>query len=381
MKKSWKYVLSALLVVLFASCIFCGCEVKTVQSGSSGSSGNSSGNSNSGNGSGGQNEQTVPKAEFSSGSGTASDPYVISQAYQWTNVGNHLSSCFVLSADLNLGDIQNLKPIGNSTAPFTGTLDGKNHKIHSAVISTTKNCGLFGVISGGTVKNLKFSDSRVTTTGGYSSEGLGGIAGQIKMGALVENCHLENISETTDISGKAGGIIGIVSSASKVRYCSTKASIKTESNMNHIGGLFGKVEGGSVDACWGVVSASFSSGVWHESGGIVSDFIGGKITNVYAEVTFGQLDGGIAHTSEGGCCTEFGLCFNGASSKSVPLYYEKAVAVNDTTSRYYNSTTIETANAILDSAEWSDNPLWKKGRLHPELVSYEEYLAVVGEAE
>lgn len=373
MKKSWKYFLSALLVVLFASCIFCGCEVKTVLSGSSGST-------NGGSGSGGQNEQTGPKAEFSSGSGTASDPYVISQAYQWTNVGNHLSSCFELSADLNLGDIQNLKPIGNSTAPFTGTFDGKNHKIHSAVISASKNCGLFGVISGGTVKNLKFSDSRVTTTEN-PSDGLGGIAGQIKMGALVENCHTENISESAYLHTYAGGIIGIVSSASKVRYCSTKASIKTVSNMNYIGGLFGKMEGGSVDACWGVVSASFSSGVWHESGGIVSEFIGGKITNVYAEVTFGQLDGGIAHTSEGGSCTEFGLCFNGASSKSVPLYYEKAVAVKDTTSHYYNSTTIETANALLDTSEWSDNPLWKKGKLHPELVSYEEYLAVAGEAE
>lgn len=391
MKKAWKYGISVLFVALFALSMLCGCGMfgfppsdnggessSGSSSGSSGgnSSGNSGGSSGSGSSGGGQTEKPAPKPEFASGSGTESDPYVISEGYQWANVANHLDAHYLLGADLNLGNLNNLQPIGDSTDPFMGTLDGQNHKIHSAEISSSSNCGLFGVVSGGTLKNINFSDSRLWT----GKDGLGSFAGQIKMGTVVENCHAINISCTTKIYGRAGGIVGIVSSASQVRYCSAKASFKTTSNMNHIGGLFGKVEGGSVDACWGIVTASFSSGVWHESGGIVSDFVGGSITNVYAEITFSMLDGGIAHTSEGGCCTKFGLCFNGDSSRTVPLYYEKGVAVTDTTSRYFNSTTIESSNDILDSDEWKDNKLWKKGKLHPELVSYEEYLALTAEA-
>ena len=366
--KKW---FTAIVTVTFMICLCLGLSACSGLFGGNSTNNEYGGSSggNSGNGSG-QTEQPANKPEFASGSGTESNPYIIAEPYQWLNIGKHLSSCLELSCDLNMGDIEDLSPIGDSANPFSGFLDGKNHNIHSAEIYASKNCGLFGVVSGGTLKNIRFSDSRL----GVKSDGLGSFSGQIKMGSLIENCHSENISCTTEIYGKAGGIVGIVSSASKVQYCSAKVSFKTTSNMNHIGGLFGKMEGGSVNACWGTISASFSAGVWHESGGIVSDFVGGTITNVYAEVTFGMLDGGIAHTSEGGCCAKFGLCFNGDSSLNVPLYYEKTVAVKDITSRYYNSTTIESSNNILDTDEWRDNKLWKKGKLHPELVSYEEYL-------
>lgn len=376
MKKVWKCGILVLLATLFALCALCGCSelFGPYPGGGNGSSGNGGTGGSGGNG-GGQIEQPASKPEFASGSGTEEDPYVISAGYQWENVAKHLDAHYVLGADLNLGDLNDLQPIGNTTAPFTGTLDGKNHKIHSADISSSSNCGLFGVVSGGSLKNINFSDSRLKA----GRDGLGSFAGQIKMGTVVENCHAINISCTTEIYGYVGGIVGIVSSASRVRYCSAKASCKTTSNMNHIGGLFGEMEGGSVDACWGVITANLSKGVWHESGGIVSDFVGGTITNVYAEITFSTLYGGIAYTSEGGCCAKFGLCFNGDSSRDVPLYYEKGVSVSDTTSHYYNSTTIESSNDILDSAEWKDNKFWKKGKLHPELVSYEEYLALTAE--
>ena len=85
--------------------------------------------------------------------------------------------------------------------------------------------------------------------------------------------------------------------------------------------------------------------------------------------------GAIAHSSSGGYGVKFGLCFNGASADKKELYYKTDVAVSDKTSRYYDSTAMEYANELLEEDEdWANNPLWKKGKLHPELVSYEEYL-------
>ncbi len=401
MKKVWKYGILVLFVALFALSTLCGCSIfgfpPSYNGGSSGggsssgssngsSSGNSGGSSSSGSGSsssGGQTEKPAPKPEFVSGSGTENDPYVISEGYQWANVANHLDAHYLLGADLNLGDLEDLKPVGDPTDPFTGTLDGKDHKIHSAEIvceSSVERVGLFGVISGGALRNLKFADSRIVSKKSGENAALAGIAGQVKMGAHIENCHLENITLENDGGygyDYVGALIGVVSSASKVIYCSAKATLSALT-FDNVGGLFGKVEGGTIDACSGVIACTANSNV--RVGGICGIIDGGKITNIYTEISFNYLFGGIAHTSKGGYGVEFGLCFNGSGSNSKPLYYNSDISVKDTTSRYFNSTTIESSNDILDSDEWKDNKLWKKGKLHPELVSYEEYLALTAEA-
>ena len=386
MKKIWKYGILVLFVALFALSTLCGCGGPWP----SDSSGSSSGNSNGGGNGGGQSENPAPKPEFASGSGTESDPYVISAGYQWANVANHLDAHYRLGADLNLGDLSKLQPIGDSADPFTGTLDGQNHKIHSAEITIfngnnkTENAGLFGVISGGIVKNLHLNDSRIKLQDDTSCKRVGSIAGQVKMGAHVENIHIDGV--TIDYyarharSRSMGSIIGTISSASEVIYCSAKASLISRSISTDIGGLFGTVEGGRIDACFGYVSFVNEATSAPYVGGLIGEIVGGKISNIYAEITFEHLYAGIAHMSQGGYGVEFGLCFNGSGSNSKPLYYNSDISVKDTTSHYFNSATIESSNEILDSEEWKENKLWKKGKLHPELVSYEEYLALTAEA-
>ena len=65
-------------------------------------------------------------------------------------------------------------PIGTDTAPFTGTLDGKDFTINNLKISTSQvYVGLIGY-NEGTIKNLKLDNVDINVTGGLSSNIYGG---------------------------------------------------------------------------------------------------------------------------------------------------------------------------------------------------------------
>jgi len=109
-----------------------------------------------------------------SGSGTASDPYIIMTADQLDEVRNDLDAHYRLGADIDLdvspyNEGQGWVPIGDSTLnPFIGVFDGNWH----------------------TIKNL------FTTGGSYDSIGLFGVLGDPGDEAdplLVKNLLLEDV--------------------------------------------------------------------------------------------------------------------------------------------------------------------------------------------
>ena len=95
-------------------------------------------------------------ADFSAGTGTVEDPYVISTADELNAVRNNLSAHYQMGADIDLADWINANspdagwlPIGTSDAPFIGTFDGNGHAIENIWVETSEaNAGLFGVIGG-----------------------------------------------------------------------------------------------------------------------------------------------------------------------------------------------------------------------------------------
>lgn len=95
-------------------------------------------------------------ADFSAGTGTVEDPYVISTADELNAVRNDLAAHYQLAADVDLTDWINANspdagwlPIGTSDAPFIGTFDGNGHVIENIWVETSgANAGLFGVIGG-----------------------------------------------------------------------------------------------------------------------------------------------------------------------------------------------------------------------------------------
>lgn len=345
MKKAWKYGISVLFIALFAVSALCGC----VFTGSPGNGGYGGNGGNGGNG-GGQSENPAPKSEFASGSGTESDPYVISEPYQWENINRHLSSCFELSADLNMGDMDNLSPIGRSDAPFTGYFNGKGHIIHSASMTAG---GLFGTVSGGTVKNLNFRDSKVRVT----SEFGGGFFSAVKMGALIENCHMRDITFSRDFGDYCGGLIGLVTSASTVHYCSAEnIAFSWGAQSCKLGFLLGRMEGGTVEACWVTGTAKLSFG---DISGVVCFMDSGTIRDCFVQVNasgVAQSISTVGRTRNGGkmehvlCLCDFLECELNYDSRIKTPFASSNVPVESTV-MYFEPSEIEKSNSILDS-EW-----------------------------
>lgn len=192
---------------------------------------------------------------------------------QEVNAGRGAAYNAVLTKDIDLGD-EPWTPIGKSTSyAYKGTFDGQKHTVSGLYISgsASQNCGLFGYVSGGTVKNLTVEG---TVIGG---ECTAGIIGEQNGTACVENCvNRATVSGTNNVGGIAGKVNG--SSEKYIRACANLGNI---SGGNSVGGIVGqayyKV---TVSHCYnrGAVTASVS-----KAGGIVGymNDTGAKFSNCY----------------------------------------------------------------------------------------------------
>lgn len=114
---------------------------------------------------------------------TKSDTYVYVQAQS----GDYSGAYFKL-AD-NIPSVGNITPIGSNTHPFKGNFDGNNKAISGLNISVAgNNVGLFGYISGATIKYL-------TVNG--SVKGLSNVGGVV---GYALNSTIENVTNNASIS-------------------------------------------------------------------------------------------------------------------------------------------------------------------------------------
>ncbi|MBQ4429714.1 MAG: dockerin type I repeat-containing protein [Clostridia bacterium] len=186
------------------------------------------------------------------GSGTSSDPYLISNTDELyalassVNAGDpHDGEFFLLTEDIVLNDISDFEewtsinrpeniwlPIGDALIAegfddghyFSGHFDGGGHSITGAYIRASaglNGVGFFGIMRGGSVKNLSIHSFYIPENG----ERCGGIAGRAYETEF-ENCI---------VSGRA----------SAVRCC---------------GGIVGELEGGSIADCTASVHIECSLG-------------------------------------------------------------------------------------------------------------------------
>ncbi|MBQ2664804.1 MAG: hypothetical protein IJG16_11765, partial [Clostridia bacterium] len=105
---------------------------------------------------------------LAAGSGTVADPYLL---YNYSDLAwfrNHVNSgnygaCAMLMSNIDMSGDGNWTPIAASSG-YTGTFDGDGHTISGLKINTnsTANLGLFGVINGGTVKNVAVTAQYIT---------------------------------------------------------------------------------------------------------------------------------------------------------------------------------------------------------------------------
>jgi hypothetical protein len=206
------------------------------------------------------------------GTGTSTDPYIITTQTDLYNIRNNLSAYYELANDITLTAYQTglgWLPIGVSSPYFTGQLDGKGHKISNLFINrTSAYCGLFGVLHiNAAVKNVSLLNCNITTTGSY----VGGLVG------YTYDTDIDNCYTTGSIRGNnyVGGLIGNGSTDSHINNCYTTCNIN---GANYVGGLIGGIIHTLTDSySTGTVTATGSS-----KGGLIGyQSVGAIITNSF----------------------------------------------------------------------------------------------------
>ena len=232
---------------------------------------------------------------------------------------------YKLTADINLNvapynEGAGWTPIGTQTNAFKGNFDGNSKKISGLFVKlpgtgSSINAGLFGVITGGTVKNLGI----VGDISGIYNYG-GGVAGNITNTNII-NCFASvnisgtNLGASSLIGGLVGGMVG-----GNVTNCYSTGNVEGSSQ---IGGLIGDARNNAViKNCYatGAVSSSQGSG-----GGLVCMILTGvtvencaalnpSVTNTtgWATTTFGRVIGDVG----GGCTVSDNVSFAGMTIQS-----------------------------------------------------------------
>lgn len=248
-------------------------------------------------------------AQFSgSGSGTSSDPYRIFNATQLSQLRNFLNQegvYFKLQNDIDLTDwleenypSQGWQPVGSSAEPFKGILDGNSKTISGFSITRTSTdyVGLFGYVTGATIKNLTLK---------------GNISGKAYVGSLmgygsatVTNYTFEgNVTGTGSYTGGVGGY-----QTTSSTNLTVTATVK---GASYTGGIYGKGAGITTATFTGQVtsSGSYVGGLEGTGSGTLSScIINGPVISTNSSATYvGGLFGYTSATTTANNCKQEGI--------------------------------------------------------------------------
>ncbi|ELY45623.1 GLUG motif-containing protein [Natronorubrum bangense] len=150
------------------------------------------------------------------GSGTADDPYIVTNASELQAIQGDLTAHYKLGNDINASETaewnngDGFNPIGDRSTEdqFAGTFDGDGHVIEGLTVEQGGNAGLFGGVGGddqtGEVRNVGLEN--VSITGGDRVGGLVGFNG----GVVTNSYTTGDVSGDGDVGGLVGSNIGEV---------------------------------------------------------------------------------------------------------------------------------------------------------------------------
>ncbi len=219
-----------------------------------------------------------------SGSGTESNPYLVSSASDINNIHNDLSGYYKLTCNIDMSGVD-FEPIGNENeGAFTGTIDGNGYTIKNLNINLPDNkyVGFVGYLEG-TVKNLNLEN-----VDAYGYRYVGGIAGYIYENASVLSCSTSGKvyggKQVIDLN--VGGVVGY--NKGTVNNCINNGSV---SSSQYAGGIVGYNSYGKINECTSNENVSSSQ----YAGGIIGYSDDGEINNCtsYGSVSSSQYAGGI----------------------------------------------------------------------------------------
>ena len=201
----------------------------------------------------------------------------------------------VLAADIELPAVEegqlNWTPVGTSSKPYDGIVDGGGFTIKNLTINGGSNIGFIGTASyGGTVvSNLKLDN--VNISGGKN---VGAVIGQVTDDGKIDNCHILG-GKVTGTGDHVGGLLGYSEYYGGVRNSSNAADV---SGASYVGGISGHA----------YATASVNYGDVTGTG----DYVGG----VYAAYSFGNTSDNENYGNVSGIDRVAGITGYGTSSYS-----------------------------------------------------------------
>lgn len=194
---------------------------------------------------------------YTSGTGTETDPWVITTSAQMLLIAEDLSSAatryFKLGADIDMAGVE-WTPL-NTADPYDQSIvfDGDGHSISNFSCSASKYPSMFGVLYG-EVKNLTFKNASINNTAATATGVVAGYFGTGNKTAKAVNVHVEG---TVNNSGAYAGIGGVFGKAAASAYdspaisgCSFKGTLSSTGAKNGVGGIIGVVQNLIIEKSW-----------------------------------------------------------------------------------------------------------------------------------
>ena len=221
------------------------------------------------------------------------------------NIQNNLSGDYALGRDIDASPTSSwnsgagFNPIGNSTTPFIGELNGNNHSIIRLFInSSAQYVGLFGYIDvsasviTNSVHDLTITSANITGNFSGGSGYVGILAGASGIDGVATGASVSNVTVDGAVSGisggqtTAGGLIGLADEVSTIYRAAANVSVHSDYLA---GGLIGDMEHQST------VTESFSLGSVYGTIGA-----GGLVGLVYDSAVYQSYASGNASVGSNG---------------------------------------------------------------------------------
>lgn len=219
------------------------------------------------------------------------DPIIVDSLDMLLGMNKTKDAYYKLTTDIDCGG--SLSSIFNSSSAFKGTFDGNGHKIYNLKYDSNQYSGLFGYMSGATVKNLVIEALEYSSSRGNTY--LGALAGYAK------NCKISNVRVVNPKFTHSG----------------------QTSSYGYIGGLIGQADSSVIENCVveNIELAINDARLKMYVGGFIGENKNSKITN--SSVT-GSLSAKISYTSNSDGCLYLGG-FSGVndSAKGIVESYAK----------------------------------------------------------
>ncbi|MDE7095667.1 MAG: hypothetical protein K2O23_04180, partial [Anaeroplasmataceae bacterium] len=256
------------------------------------------------------------------------DPILVDSLDMLLGMNKTKDAYYKLTTDIDCGG--SLTSIFNSSSTFAGTFDGDGHKIYNYKMDSNQYTGLFGYMSGATVKNLVLENVSYEAT--RSNTYLGALAGLAKhckiSNVTVKNVSFKHSGQTTTYS-YVGGLIG------QADGCEIKNCFVEEANIEipsarlkmYVGGFVGENKKSTITDCH--VTGSVNAKIYYTSNADGCLYLGGfsgindssqGINNCYSKVNINvaEYDG-----TPGSGKSTFKLYvggFNGGNSKDASRF-------------------------------------------------------------